>query len=87
MCRSLIRLVPAMCFMEPVEAAEFSSAVSAIKCTRIGGRAGIPTREMTEHFLKTGEIQDEALDKRVAYYERGLEQLADEKIETGCIAH
>lgn len=73
--------------MNPVEAAEFSSAVSAIKCTRIGGRAGLPTREMTEHFLKTGEIQSEELDKRVAYYERGLEQLADEKTETGCFTH
>ncbi|HEX2531386.1 MAG TPA: sugar kinase [Burkholderiaceae bacterium] len=32
-------------------AMRFSSAVSALKCTRPGGRAGIPTREEVEAFL------------------------------------
>jgi sugar/nucleoside kinase (ribokinase family) len=31
---------------------EFSSAVSAIKCTKVGGRAGIPTLPEVEAFLK-----------------------------------
>jgi len=31
--------------------AEFSSAVAAMKCTRLGGRAGIPTLEQVENFL------------------------------------
>jgi sugar/nucleoside kinase (ribokinase family) len=32
--------------------AEFTSAVSALKCTRLGGRAGIPSLEKTVAFLK-----------------------------------
>ncbi|MGB9619725.1 MAG: PfkB family carbohydrate kinase, partial [Armatimonadota bacterium] len=30
----------------------FASAVSAIKCTKVGGRAGIPTFEQTIEFLR-----------------------------------
>lgn len=30
----------------------FASAVSALKCTRLGARDGVPTREETEKFLK-----------------------------------
>lgn len=54
------------------ETARFASAVSAIKCTRIGGRAGIPNRETTLHFMETGQILAEELDARVTYYARGL---------------
>ena len=36
----------------PMECALFSSAVAAIKCTIMGGRAGIPTFEQTMAFLK-----------------------------------
>ncbi len=31
----------------------FASAVSAIKCLKLGGRAGIPTRAQVDEFLKT----------------------------------
>jgi sulfofructose kinase len=34
------------------EAVRFASAASAIKCTRFGGRAGIPRRSEVETFLK-----------------------------------
>jgi len=34
------------------EAMRFSSAVAALKCTRKGGRAGIPSRAEAEQFLK-----------------------------------
>jgi sulfofructose kinase len=34
------------------DAVRFASAVSAIKCTRFGGRAGIPSRAEVERFLK-----------------------------------
>lgn len=34
------------------EAIRFASAVAAIKCTRTNGRAGYPTRDETESFLK-----------------------------------
>jgi sugar/nucleoside kinase (ribokinase family) len=33
---------------------EFSNAVSALKCCRLGGRAGIPTLTQVEAFLKEG---------------------------------
>jgi sugar/nucleoside kinase (ribokinase family) len=31
---------------------EFSSAVSALKCTKLGGRAGIPTYPLVDKFLE-----------------------------------
>ena len=54
------------------EAARFASAVSAVKCTRIGGRAGIPDTETALHFMKTGEIDYTEIDRRVALYRKGL---------------
>lgn len=57
------------------ECARYASAVSAIKCTRIGGRAGIPDEATLEHFLRTGEIDYEEIDRRVEYYRRGLEHV------------
>ncbi|MCX4315875.1 MAG: PfkB family carbohydrate kinase [Lachnospiraceae bacterium] len=60
----------------PIEqSARFASAVSAIKCTRIGGRAGIPTREVAERFMESGTIEYEEIDRRVAKYERGIEDV------------
>ncbi|MGL4635407.1 MAG: sugar kinase [Beijerinckiaceae bacterium] len=38
--------------MTEAHAVRYASAVSAIKCTRFGGRGGIPTRAETEQFLK-----------------------------------
>jgi sugar/nucleoside kinase (ribokinase family) len=35
------------------EAARFASAAAAIKCTRLGGRAGIPNLSQVERFLST----------------------------------
>ena len=52
--------------------ATYASAASAIKCTRIGGRAGIPNRQVLEHYLKTGQIDYTEIDKRVEYYTRGI---------------
>lgn len=51
----------------------FASAVSAIKCTKLGGRAGIPNAAMTKQFLETGVIDDRQLEERAKYYERGIE--------------
>lgn len=50
----------------------FCSAVSAIKCTRIGGRSGIPTVQTVERFLEDGVIEGEELDRRVDMYRRGI---------------
>ncbi|MDO4334022.1 MAG: carbohydrate kinase family protein [Eubacteriales bacterium] len=55
------------------ECARSASAVSAIKCTKIGGRAGIPDEQVLEEFLHSGIIDYSEIDQRVAYYRRGLE--------------
>jgi sulfofructose kinase len=41
----------------PRQCAQFSTAVSAIKCTRLGGRAGIPTFDQTMTFLRERGIE------------------------------
>lgn len=48
--------------------ARFSNAVSAIKCTRIGGRAGIPDLSTVEKFLNDGIIDYTDIDRRVNFY-------------------
>ena len=48
--------------------AKFSNAVSAIKIGFIGGRAGIPSFEIVDKFMKTGEIDDTELKQRAEYY-------------------
>jgi len=50
------------------EAARFANAVCAIKVCYIGGRAGIPTFDIVDKFIKTGEIDDADLKQRVDYY-------------------
>jgi sugar/nucleoside kinase (ribokinase family) len=54
------------------ECARFASAVSAVKCTVPGGRAGIPDLRTALHFMKTGEIDRSEIDSRAAFYRRGL---------------
>lgn len=46
----------------PRQIAQFSTAVSAIKCTTLGGRAGIPSFEETLSFLKEHAIE---LERRI----------------------
>lgn len=58
-----------------VEVARMASAVSAIKCTRIGGRAGIPDMDTVQHFMRTGEIDYTEIDARVEFYKRGIEHI------------
>jgi len=52
--------------------AKFASAVSAIKCTRLGGRAGIPDVLTVERFINTGVIDENNLEKRSQMYRRGM---------------
>ena len=54
---------------DPFKAAKYANAVSAIKCTRIGGRAGIPNFEETESFIKTGTLDYTRIDAKVRRYE------------------
>jgi sulfofructose kinase len=55
------------------ETTKFASAASAIKCTRIGGRAGIPDYNTTIKFMQTGVIDYSEIDDRVNKYRKGLE--------------
>lgn len=52
--------------------AKFSSAVSAIKCTRVGGRPGIPDRATVERFMRDGTIDYSEIDRRVVDYRNRL---------------
>lgn len=55
--------------MKGEEAARFSSAVSYIKCTEYGGRAGIPDYETVCRFLQTGVIDKTInINQSVALY-------------------
>ena len=53
------------------ETARLASAVSAVKCTRIGGRAGIPDWETVREFMETGRIDYREIEERIQYYKRG----------------
>ena len=56
----------------PEECARLCTGVSAIKCTRPGGRSGIPTLDVLHKFLETGVIDYTEIDERVAHYEKGI---------------
>ena len=55
------------------ETSRFASAVSSIKCTRIGGRAGIPNRKTVLDFMETGKIDYTEIDQRVEFYGKKLQ--------------
>ena len=56
--------------------ARYASGTSAIKCTRPGGRAGIPNDEVLQRFLEDGVIDYTEIDQRVEYYRKGLEYVS-----------
>jgi hypothetical protein len=51
--------------------------VSAIKCTRLGGRAGIPDLCTVENFLKNGIIDYMNIDHRVDFYRNIMFESSD----------
>ena len=53
-----------------VECARHASAVSAIKCTFVGGRTGLPDRAMLKRFMEDGVLPTEELQQRLEYYRR-----------------
>ena len=61
------------------ETIRYASAVSAIKCTAPGGRAGIPRPETVFRFLETGEIDRAEIDERVERYAWGLDRFLREE--------
>lgn len=58
--------------MDVVSAAKYATGVSSIKCTQMGGRAGIPDPETLDKFLCTGEIDYDQINRRVEHYKRGI---------------
>jgi len=56
-----------------VECARFASAVSAIKCSSIGGRSALPTYEIAKEFMETGRLDRGWIDERVRYYMQPFE--------------
>ena len=50
-------------------ACQFAQAVSAVKCTKLGGRAAIPTQEQVREFMQTGRFDYPEFDERAAYYQ------------------
>ena len=54
--------------MNAEDAAKMASAVSAVKCTVLGGRTGIPTKQGVLDFMETGEIQQEDFKEREMRY-------------------
>lgn len=50
--------------MDPHESVRFSSAVAALKATKLGGRSGLPTFEEVSRFL--AERPDQGRAARVA---------------------
>ena len=52
--------------------ARFANAVAAIKCTRQGGRAGIPCFETVSRFLADGTIDYTEIEKRLNFYKDGI---------------
>jgi len=55
------------------DCALYASAVSAIKCTCPGGRAGIPTAATVDKFVNEGIIEYGDIIERVKHYENGIE--------------
>jgi len=55
------------------ECARWANAVSAIKVTRLGGRAGIPDAKTVRAFLQTGAIDHTEFEERAKWYASALE--------------
>lgn len=53
-----------------LQSARFASAVSAIKCMAIGGRAGLPDLKTAEEFIKTGRVDTDEMERRKRLYEK-----------------
>lgn len=48
---------------DPLKTAEFAGAAAALKCTRIGGRAGIADLETTMRLMETGIVDEESMNR------------------------
>jgi sugar/nucleoside kinase (ribokinase family) len=56
--------------MDSRQAALYAAGTSAVKCTRVGGRAALPDFNTLDAFVKTGVIDYTEIDKRVKLYRK-----------------
>lgn len=61
--------------MTAQDSARLASAAAAIKCTRIGGRAGIPDLKTVRTFMREGRIDHREIDRRAQFYKEGFENV------------
>jgi len=54
--------------LDAAGACQFAQAVSAVKCTKLGGRAAIPTQAQVKEFMETGKYDFPEFEERAAYY-------------------
>ena len=54
--------------LDAAGACQFAQAVSAVKCTKLGGRAAIPTQAQVKEFMETGRYDFPEFEERVKYY-------------------
>ena len=54
--------------MDTTSACRYASAASAVNCTKLGGRAAIPTREQLKIFMDTGQYDFPEFKERADYY-------------------
>ena len=54
------------------DCAVFASAAAAIKCTSVGGRTGLPSKDAVNNFLETGNIDRIIPEKRLEYYRKNF---------------
>lgn len=54
------------------EIMRFSTAVATIKCTRLGGRAGVADFATVRKYLESGTIDYTEIDERVKRYKKGF---------------
>lgn len=59
--------------LNAIEAAELATAAACVKCTRMGGRAGVPDWDTLQAFMKTGQIDYTEIDRRAAFYAERLQ--------------
>lgn len=59
--------------LNSIESAKVATAAACVKCTRMGGRAGVPDWEALQEFLKTGWVDYTEIDRRAAFYAERLQ--------------
>lgn len=59
--------------LNSIESAKLATAAACIKCTRMGGRAGVPDWETAQEFMRTGRVDYTEIDKWAAFYAERLQ--------------